>query len=126
MTNDERQSVRLNRVKASTRRADSDTVGGGKSQVYMSKLRIDGIDDDVAPEHIRGLLEKFGKAGEVSIHSGQDCTYVLADLPYEEAEDAVQFLHNTRWREGRIRVQFANCASWKTWLSGHDWKPPKA
>lgn len=92
---------------------------------YMSKLRIDFIDDDVAPQDIRGLLAKFGKVKDVSIHAGQDCTYALADMLPKEAEEATDQLHGRSWRGTSISVVFANRAGGKPWLSGHDWKPPK-
>jgi hypothetical protein len=111
-------------TKSKTRLPDSDTEVGNESEEYMSKLRIDFIDDDVAPQDIRGLLAKFGKVGDVSIHSGQDYTYALADMLPKEAEEATDQLHGRHWRGTSIGVVFANRAFGKTWLSGHSWSPP--
>jgi hypothetical protein len=112
-------------TKSKTRLPDSDTEVGNESEEYMSKLRIDFIDDDVAPQDIRGLLAKFGKVKDVSIHAGQDCTYALADMLPKEAEEATDQLHGRSWRGTSISVVFANRAGGKPWLPGHDWKPPK-
>ncbi len=92
----------------------------------MSKLRIDFISDETTPQDLRGLLAKYGKVGEVSIHSGINCTYALADMPHDGASEAADCLHGRRWREFVIGVIFANRAQGKTWLLGHDWKPPKS
>ena len=117
-------SDKKRRTKPSTRLSDPDTVGGGKSD-EMSKLRIGLIASDTSPRDIRDLLDDIGTVGEVSIHSDQDFTYALADMPYKDAEEAVQLLDNAPWRGGRISVEFANRVYSKGWLSGHDWKPPK-
>jgi RNA recognition motif-containing protein len=117
-------SDKKRRAKPSTRLSDPDTVGGGKSE-EMSKLRVGFIESDASPHNIRDLLEDIGTVGEVSIHSDQNFTYALADMPYEDAEDAVEFLDNMLWRGKRITVEFANRAYSKSWLSGHNWRPPK-
>src|ERR1019366_8222468 len=122
MTNNKRQAVKLNKAQASTRRvADPETTVDSKSG--MSKLRVNFIASDTSPDDIRDLLADLGTVGEVSIHSDQNFTYALADMPYEDAADAVEFLGTTLWRGNRISVEFANRADSKGWLSGHNWRP---
>jgi RNA recognition motif-containing protein len=118
-------SDKKRRAKPSTRLPDPDTVSRGKSEEMMSKLRVSFIASDTSPDDIRDLLDDLGTVGGVSIHSDQNFTYALADMPYEDTEDAVEFLDTTLWRGSRISVEFANRAYSKGWLSGHDWKPPK-
>jgi RNA recognition motif-containing protein len=123
VTKNRRQTVRSSKAQSSIRPTDPDSPVQKKSE--MSKLRVGFIESDTSPHNIRELLDDIGTVGEVSVHSNQNFTYALADMPYEDAEDAVEFLNNLRWRGNRITVEFANRAYSKRWLSGHDWKPPK-
>jgi len=91
----------------------------------LSKLRIDGIDDDTSPREVRELLEPLGDVAEVSINSGQVCLYALADMAYKDAEQATLYLDGTHWRGQRLSLTFANRGSRKRWLSSQNWKPPK-
>ena len=124
MTINRRQAVKPTKAQASVPRvADPEFKVDSKSE--MSKLRIGFIASDTSPHDIRDLLDDIGTVGEVSIHSDQDFTYALADMPYEDAEEAVQLPDNAPWRGSRISMEFANRVYSKGWLSGHDWKPPK-
>src|ERR1019366_4298749 len=122
MTKNRRQPVRSKTAAIPRRVVEPETIV--ESKPVMSKLRVGMIASDTSPYDIWDLLEDIGMVGEVSIHSDQNFTYALADMPYEDAEDAVEFLDNMLWRGNRITVEFANRAYSKRWLSGHDWKPP--
>lgn len=123
MTNNRRQPVRSKNPAITRRVLEPETIVESKPE--MSKLRIGSIESDTSPRDIRYLLDDLGTVGEVSIHSDQTFTYALADMPYKDAEDAIEFLDSFLWRGNRITVGFANRAYSKPWLSGHDWKPPK-
>jgi RNA recognition motif. (a.k.a. RRM, RBD, or RNP domain) len=123
VTKNRRQTVRSSKAQSSIRPTDPDSPVQKKSE--MSKLRVGFIESDTSPHNIRDLLEDIGTVGEISIHSDQNSTYALADMPYEDAVDAVEFMDKTMWRGCRISVEFANRAYSKDWLPGHEWKPPK-
>src|SRR5713226_2828363 len=104
MTIKRRQAVRPTKAQASVPRvADPEFTVDSKSE--MSKLRVSFIASDTSPDDIRDLLDDLGTVGEVSIHSDQNFTYALADMPYEDADDAVEFLGTTLWRGNRISVE---------------------
>jgi hypothetical protein len=111
-------------IRASDEDFDED-FDEAKVEKYVAKLRIDFIDDEITPHDIRGLLAKFDKVGDVSIYSGRNCTYALADMEHDAGADAADHLHGRRWRGGSISLIFANRARGRTWLAGHEWKPPK-
>jgi len=96
------------------------------SAADMSKIRIDNIGPDTSPQAIcDDLLETLSEISEVSIHSGQNLIYALVDVPYKEAEEAVEYLHGRSWRGKQVAIHFANRVRGGTWLPGHDWKPPR-
>ncbi|SRR6266436_1216582 len=95
----------------------------------MSKVRINDIDDDMSPRQLRKLLERFGKVGDVSIHSDGTLVYGLAEMTHDNAVAVMNGLNDDEWeaRMGRgprpkFSAEMAN-RSRMEWLS-HEWCPP--
>jgi hypothetical protein len=90
-----------------------------------TKIRLDFDEDEISPQHVRGLLGRIGRVGDVSIYSAQNCTYALVDMANGDAREAVSQLYITRWRGSQILPIFAVDARMRIWSPHHDWKPPK-
>jgi hypothetical protein len=101
MTKNRRQPVRSKTAAITRRVVEPETIV--ESKPVMSKLRVGMIASDTSPYDIRDLLDDIGTVGEVSIHSDQNFTYALADMPYGDAKDAVEFLDNLPWHGNRIK-----------------------
>src|ERR1019366_1939568 len=90
-----------------------------------TKIRLDFDEDEISPQHIRGLLGKIGRVRDVSIYSAQDCTYALVDMANGDAREAVSRLYVSRWRGSQVLPIFAVDAHMRIWSPHHDWKPPR-
>jgi hypothetical protein len=96
----------------------------GPIRESITKIRLDFDEDEVSPQHIRGLLGRIGRVGDVSIYSVQTCTYALVDMVDRDARQAVGRLQLSRWRGAQVCPIFAVDARTRTWSPHHNWKPP--
>lgn len=91
-----------------------------------SRLRVDGLDENITAKELRLAFEEFGEVREVSIHQGGDLHYALITMPLKDAERACRYGNSKNYapriRKCWLRVSFAN-RSRGSWLS-HDWHPP--
>ncbi len=93
---------------------------------HTTTLRISSIDDETTPQDIRGLLEKFGKVGDVIICSGRNGTYALAYMdPFDARKAAGHEWNGKVQRDSKIIVIFINRADELAWLASHDRKTSK-